>query len=229
VIPRPAGDELAVALRRDRERALGSLHVSRETLARLDNYVALLAKWQKATNLVAPSTLGSVWTRHILDSAQIAALGSEHRVWADLGSGAGFPGLVIAILSMDQGDATKLHLIESDQRKSSFLREAVRVTQAPALIHARRVEDTLSGLDGQVTAVTARALAPLHRLLGLAEPLLTTGAEGFFPKGEALGSELRQAAALFQFESRSVPSRTDENGRILVVRNLRRRTAPVGG
>ena len=218
----------AIALQHDRELALEALDVSRETVARLDAYVALLLKWQKAINLIAPSTLGAIWTRHILDSAQIAELGIEHRRFADLGSGAGFPGLVIAILSMDQGDATKLHLIESDQRKSSFLREAVRVTQAPALIHARRVEDTLSGLDGQVTAVTARALAPLHRLLDLAEPLLTTGADGFFPKGEALGSELRQAAALFQFESRSVPSRTDENGRILVIRKLRRRATSIG-
>ena len=140
----------------------------------------------------------------------------------------GFPGLVLAILSRDRGPACEFHLVESDQRKASFLREASRVTDAPAVIHPNRAEVVLPKLIGKVMAVTARALAPLDRLLILAEPLLTTGAEGIFPKGETLNSEIRQALWVFTFESRSVPSRTDENGRILFVRELRRRAAAGG-
>jgi 16S rRNA (guanine527-N7)-methyltransferase len=236
------------ALREDRERALASLDVSRETVGRLDAYVDLLVKWQRAINLVAPSTLKSLWTRHILDSAQIATLGAKHQSWADLGSGAGFPGLIIAILARDLGrdparnlardpardPATEwpepglFHLIESDQRKASFLREAARVTSVSVEIHACRAEDILPELRGKVTAVTARALAPLPSLLALAEPLLTTGAEGFFPKGETLSSELQRASEVFAFESRAVPSQSDEKGRILVIRDLRRRPASIG-
>ncbi|MFI5013775.1 MAG: 16S rRNA (guanine(527)-N(7))-methyltransferase RsmG [Hyphomicrobiales bacterium] len=213
----------------DRERALPLLNVSRETIGRLDLYVALLLKWQKAINLVAPSTLGTVWTRHILDSAQIAALGPEHRNWSDLGSGAGLPGLIIAILSSERGSESEVHLVESDQRKASFLREAARVTKAPAIVHAFRIEDAIDGLIGRVTAVTARALAPLPKLLELAEPLLTKGIEGFFPKGQALESELEQASILFDFEARLAASRTDKNGRIVIIRKLRRRAASIGG
>jgi 16S rRNA (guanine527-N7)-methyltransferase len=228
------------ALREDRERALASLDVSRETLGRLDAFVGLLVKWQRAINLVAPSTLKSLWTRHILDSAQIATLGAKHQSWADLGSGAGFPGLIIAILARDLArDPAKdqlseppepglFHLIESDQRKASFLREAARVTGASVEIHACRAEHILPELRGKVTAVTARALAPLPSLLALAEPLLTTGAEGFFPKGETLSSELQRASEVFAFESRAVPSQSDEKGRILVIRDLRRRPATIG-
>ena len=216
------------ALREDRERALASLDVSRETLGRLDAYVDLLLKWQRAINLVAPSTLKSLWTRHILDSAQIAILGAKHQSWADLGSGAGFPGVIIAVLARERAEPGRFHLIESDQRKASFLHEAARVTGVSAEIHACRVEDILPELRGKVTAVTARALAPLPSLLALAEPLLTTGAEGFFPKGETLSSELQRASEVFAFESRAVPSQSDEKGRILVIRDLRRRPASIG-
>jgi 16S rRNA (guanine527-N7)-methyltransferase len=232
--------DFASALQEDRERALASLNVSRETLGRLDAYVDLLVKWQRAINLVAPSTLKSLWTRHILDSAQIATLGAKHQSWADLGSGAGFPGLIVAILSSDRArdparDPAReragpglFHLIESDQRKASFLREAARITGVSVEIHACRAEDILPELRGMVTAVTARALAPLPSLLALAEPLLTTGAEGFFPKGETLSSELQRASEVFAFESRAVPSQSDEKGRILVIRDLRRRPASIG-
>jgi 16S rRNA (guanine527-N7)-methyltransferase len=220
---------MAVALQQDLERARGALNVSRETLGRLDDYVSLLLKWQKAINLVAPSTLGSMWTRHIVDCAQIADLGVGHRSWADLGSGAGFPGLVIAIVAAERNPSTEVHLIESDQRKASFLSEAVRVTAAPAIVHPLRIEDVVPRLVGRVTAVAARALAPLTRLLELAEPLLTTGADGFFPKGQALESELEQAAARFEFDKRLVPSITDRTGRIVIVSKLRCRAAPIGG
>jgi len=216
------------ALRRDREDALPGLDVSRETLMRLDAYVDLLVKWQSALNLIAPSTLPAIWSRHVLDSAQIAEIGAAHRSWADLGSGAGFPGLVVALLLDDprirQNRAPGVvHLVESDQRKASFLREAIRVTKAGAIVHACRVEEARGRLAGRVTAVTARALAPLRELLLLAEPLLTTRADGFFPKGQALDSELELAATHFLFDSQIVPSRTSKEGRVLVVSNLRRR------
>jgi len=212
----------------DRERVLAALEVSRETVERLDVYVALLLKWQTTINLISPSTLDRLWTRHILDSAQILSVGADHRNWADIGSGAGFPGLIMAILSLERAEPSVFHLIEGDQRKASFLREAKRVTEAPVLVHAERAEKLLPGLNGKVSAVTARALAPLPLLLALAEPLLTTGAEGFFPKGESLESEIEQAKKLFAFESQVTPSRTDEKGRILVVRDLRRRQAAIG-
>lgn len=218
----------AIALQHDRELALEALDVSRETVARLDAYVALLLKWQKTINLIAPSTLGAIWTRHILDSAQIAELGIEHRRFVDLGSGAGFPGLVIAILSIESSPAAEIHLVESDQRKASFLKEAVRLTNAPAIVHALRAEEVVESLIGCVTAITARALAPLPQLLELAEPLLTTGADGFFPKGQALDSELERASALFEFEAQLVRSRTDETGCIAVIRKLRRRATSIG-
>ena len=208
----------------DRKKAIGLLNVSRETLARLDCYARLIVKWQPAVNLVASSTLGSLWTRHILDCARIARIGSEHRRWLDLGSGAGLPGLVIAILLADH-PGTRVDLIESDQRKAAFLREAARLANAPACIHPVRIEKAVSGFAGKVTAVTARALAPLPRLLDLAEPLLTNGAEGFFPKGQALELELAQASARFAFEARIVSSEAEAKGRVVVIRGLQRRRA----
>jgi len=219
--------EPAAALRVDRARVLESLRVSRETLERLDLYADLILKWQKSINLIAPSTLPSLWTRHILDSAQIAELGGGQKCWVDIGSGAGFPGLVIALLAEDRGERSEVHLIESDRRKASFLREAARIARASVVIHAERAESALPSLSGRATAVSARALAPLAELLGLAEPLLTTGATGFFPKGQALESEIERASTLFEFEAELVPSRTDESGRIAVIRNLRRRPAPL--
>jgi len=215
----------AASLQQDRNRALERLGVSRETLARLDLFVQLLIKWQTTINLVAPSTLPIIWSRHVLDSAQIHELGPAHEKWLDLGSGSGFPGLVIAILLADR-PSREIHLVESDSRKASFLREAARVTRAPAIIHGSRAEAVLPNLAGRFGAVTARALAPLVELLKMAEPLLTTGAEGFFPKGQAVESELESASTLFAFEVELVQSRTDKHGRIVMIRNLRRRRAP---
>ena len=212
----------------DRERAIAALDVSRETLGRLDLYADLVAKWQRTINLIAPSTLASLWTRHMLDSAQIADLGRQHCFRADLGSGAGFPGLVIALIQQERYPDGVVHLVESDRRKASFLAEAARVTGAPALIHAERIDVALAPLRGKVTAVTARALAPLPKLLEYAEPLLTSGADGFFPKGQALDSELKRASALFEFQSRLVPSRTETSGKIAVIQAVRRRGGVAG-
>jgi 16S rRNA (guanine527-N7)-methyltransferase len=222
----PREGAVETEIQRDRLRALRTLDVSRETLERLEIYVNLLVKWQRTINLVSRSTLPRLWTRHIADCAQLAALGSAHRVWADLGSGAGLPGIVIAIMSMPRAGSTEVHLIERDRRKASFLREAKRVTGAPVNIHAVRAEDILPDLAGRVSAVTARALAPLADLLELAEPLLTTCATGFFPKGQALESELERASQIFEFEAQSVQSRTDKAGRIAIIRGLKRLAEP---
>jgi 16S rRNA (guanine527-N7)-methyltransferase len=200
----------------DREAAKALLPVSRETWARLDAYVALLRRWQAIKNLVAASTLPQIWTRHIADSAQLADLAPDARVWADLGSGAGFPGLVVAILRAET-DATLVHLIESDSRKAAFLREAVRVTGAPARVHNDRIERILPDLL-PLDVVSARALAPLPALLNLSGAALEKGAQGLFPKGQHLGNELTEATKSSKFLFEMIPSRTEKNARIVRVR-----------
>jgi 16S rRNA (guanine527-N7)-methyltransferase len=183
---------LAAQLAEDHREALRLVPVSRETGERLATYVDLLAHWRTKTNLIAESTFASVWTRHVADSAQLSALAPEARHWIDMGSGAGFPGLVIAIQLADIPGAV-VHLIESDQRKCAFLREAVRATGAPATIHATRVEAIDRASLGPVDAVTARAFAPLPLTLKLARTWIERGAVGVFPRGE---SAKDQVAAL---------------------------------
>src|SRR5271170_1253152 len=151
----------------DRREAQRLVPVSRETGDRLAAYVDLLARWRKTTNLIAESTFPSVWTRHIADSAQLLALAPTARRRIDMGSGAGFPGLVIAIQLADVPGAV-VHCIESDQRKCAFLREAVRATGVAAAIHPVRVEAIEVASLGAVDAVTARAFAPLPLTLKLA-------------------------------------------------------------
>jgi 16S rRNA (guanine527-N7)-methyltransferase len=206
----------------DRAAALRLVPVSRETEARLAILADLLRRWQARTNLVAPATLDHLWTRHIADSAQIVGLAPDVLTWADLGSGAGFPGLVIAAHLADRPGAV-VHLLESDQKKSAFLREAARQMAVPVRIHADRIEKALPGLAGQVEAVTARALASLEKLLSLAAPLLTTGARGFFLKGRDVERELVEASRSWVIEAQLVPSRTDLEARIVIVDHLARR------
>jgi len=203
----------------DRARAVALFgdSVSRETWDRLDRFVALLLKWQKTTNLVAPSTLQNLWTRHVADSLQLLDLAPAANRWIDLGSGAGFPGLVIACAL---GPTGEVHLVESNQKKASFLREAARVLALPAIVHAGRIEDLVA--EKPFDVVTARALAPLDRLIGYAIPLLTTGAVGLFPKGQDVGAELTQASKSWSIEAELIPSKTDPHGRIVVVRHARK-------
>lgn len=143
--------------------------VSRETRERLDIYAGLLRKWQRSINLVGPRTIGDLWNRHFTDSAQLLPLipsaeTPTTRVLVDFGSGAGFPGLVLAILG-----AGEVHLIESDQRKATFLREVARATGTPVTVHAKRIEQVA---PFPADVVSARALAPLNDLLGFAAPFL---------------------------------------------------------
>jgi 16S rRNA (guanine527-N7)-methyltransferase len=204
----------------DRARALALVPVSRETAARLDRFAALLLDWHGRMNLIAASTVPVLWTRHIADSLQLLAIAPAARKWADLGSGAGFPGLPIACALADQKSA-EVHLIESNKKKAGFLREAVRVTGAPAIVHAERVADFARGLRGGLDVVTARAVAPLPELLSIAYPLLKSGAQGLFLKGQDVEAELTEATKCWSIQASFVPSRTDPKSRIVVIREAK--------
>jgi len=182
--------------------------VSRETLARLQAYVALLAAWNPRINLVGPRTLEDVWRRHILDSAQLHRLiPAAARILVDLGSGAGLPGLILAILGVPE-----VHLIESDGRKAAFLREAARVTSVSAAIHARRLEQ-ITGFAADI--VTARALAPLPLLLNHAERFVAPHSILLFLKGKTVAEELTDARKAWKMRASQYPSATDPSGTIL--------------
>jgi 16S rRNA (guanine(527)-N(7))-methyltransferase RsmG len=182
--------------------------VPRETTERLTIYRDLLQLWNGRINLVSRGDLANVWHRHFLDSLQLCALMPPAVTRAiDLGSGAGFPGLVLAI-------ATGVHfdLIEADHRKAAFLREAARATGAPATIHVTRIENAAVA---PASLITARALAPLPNLLALAHPLMEIGAVALFPKGAGVDQELTGAAAAWNMRVERFPSQTDKAGVIL--------------
>ncbi len=187
--------------------------VSRETLAQLERYAAVLRKWNQAINLVGPATLPDLWRRHMLDSAQLLSLLPDRAAdvapleIADLGSGAGFPGLVLALCG-----AGRVHLIESDQKKATFLRQVIRETGAPAQVHAARIE---SLGDLRVDLVTARALAPLQRLLAYAKPLLDPGGLCLFLKGQGVDAELAALPPALRARITRHPSRSDPAGCVL--------------
>lgn len=196
--------------------------VSRETLARLETYAALLAKWQKAINLVAPNTLSDIWSRHFLDSAQLLPLApAGARRWLDLGSGGGFPGLVIAAMGVPE-----VHLVESDQRKAAFLREAARAMSVPATVHVQRIEAVdpaalHQAMGGAPDVISARALAPLPELLPLAQRLAGAGTLYLFPKGRQAEDELTAAQRYWTIGMVDMlPSQTDPAARILRIRGL---------
>lgn len=195
--------------------------VSRETLDRLVIYADLLQRWQKAVNLVAPSTLAEVWHRHFADSAQLAALIPLDAVrHADLGSGGGFPGLVLAIMLAERGRPSTV-LIESDQRKCAFLREVARHTRIAVEIVTKRIEIAETcRMVATVDVVTARALAPLERLFGLSAPVCTASTLGLFLKGRGVEQELADARRTWRFEHRLVPSMTQEGAFVVHVRHL---------
>lgn len=189
--------------------------VSRETLERLDLYVSLLRRWQASINLVSRTTLGDAETRHILDSAQLLPLLPEAaRILVDLGSGAGFPGLVLAILGVPE-----VHLIESDSRKCAFMREVARATATPVTIHNHRIE-RVEPFPADV--VTSRALAPLGMLLGYASPFLSEGGTCLFLKGRQVEDELAEARRQWSIKLDRTDSITDPGGTILRIREVTR-------
>ena len=199
-------------------------NVSRETLERLERYAALLEKWNRAINLVARGSLVDLWRRHMLDSAQLWPLlptvrGRPRRI-LDLGSGAGFPGLVLAIMGVPERGA-EVHLVESDEKKAAFLREAARIAEAPVTLHVQRIESLATF---PVDAVTARACAPLPRLLDYAAPFLgnyPSGAMaplGLFLKGRDIDRELTEVPEKWKMRVDLISSRTDPAARIVRIK-----------
>ncbi|PZU87066.1 MAG: 16S rRNA (guanine(527)-N(7))-methyltransferase RsmG [Chelatococcus sp.] len=208
----------------DRRRALRLTPVSRETEERLALLAAELQRWQAAKNLVSTATLRDVWTRHIADSLQLFRLAPEARRWLDLGSGGGFPGLVLGIC-LAETEGGHIDLVESNSRKCAFLRHAARVTGAPVTVHAARIEDVIADFTGKVEVVTARALAPLPQLIEWCEELLRTGTIGLFPKGQHLDAELTEASRYWKIQATTVVSVTDAAAGIVMLRSAERRAA----
>ena len=222
-MPKASQQAKSAILASDRAAALALTPVSRETEARLDRYVALLLEWQAKTNLVAPSTLPNIWTRHISDSLQLLSLAPSAKTWVDLGSGGGFPGVVLACALADVPDAT-VHLVERIAKKAAFLREAIRVTGSPGTVHPADIGDIVDRLAGSVDCVTARAVAPLHQLIGFAEPLVRQGAKALFLKGQDVEAELTEATKYWKIEPRLHSSRTGGHGWIVELDRIERRT-----
>lgn len=193
--------------------------VSRETIEKFRVYIGELARWQQIKNLVSSSTLNDVWSRHILDSAQLFAVAPTEKRWLDLGSGGGLPGVIIGILLSETGG--HIHLVEANARKCSFLRHVVRLTGASASVHHRRVEDCISQFDGTIDVVTARALAPLPQLVEWSKDVLRNGAIALFPKGQDVVSELTQTSRSWTMEHDLIVSRTDSSARIVRIRSIR--------
>jgi 16S rRNA (guanine527-N7)-methyltransferase len=212
-----SGDQaIAVDLSADKARALALVPVSRETEAKLDRFVDLLLRWQKTTNLIANSTIPEVWTRHVADSLQLLALAPDARIWIDLGAGGGFPGMAIAC-ALAERPGSAVHLVESNQKKAAFLREAARAAGAPAVVHAMRIEDFFKHFTGRADVVTARGLAPLGELVGLTESQLKRGAEALFLKGQDVEVELTEASKCWSIQATLLPSKTSARGRIVRV------------
>lgn len=196
--------------------------VSRETLDRLKTYEALLRTWQKTINLVSPATLDEIWHRHFADSAQLLAFAPEGgKFWLDLGSGGGFPALVLAILLAEKRPDARMTLVESDSRKSAFLGEVARKTGVAVEIRVERSEKAATQLKSQIKdVITARALAPLPKLLGLVQPFFSPQTVALFPKGREVQVEVDEARQQFDFDCSLAPSLTDAQARIVILRNL---------
>ena len=205
----------------DKRDALKLVPVSRETEQRLERFVDLLLTWQQTTNLISPATIPHLWTRHVADSLQLLDLVPAAKVWVDFGSGGGFPAIPVACALADRPNV-KVHLVESNGKKAAFLREAIRITGVPALVHQKRIEDCGDSFGDKVDVVSARALAPLKTLCDQAFPLIANGAVGLFPKGQDVAAELTEAAKYWRIEAETLPSRTSPEGRIVRVKGLKR-------
>ena len=209
----------ALDLSADRACALSLTPVSAATAKRLDDFVALFLQWQDKINLVAASTLPQLWTRHIADSLQLLDLAPDSRIWLDLGSGGGFPGIPLACALADEPGAL-VYLVESNGKKAAFLREAGRALGLPAQVHAERIENFGDSFTGKADVVTARALAPLKMLCDQAFPFLRGQAVGLFPKGQDVAAELTEASKYWRIQATTAPSRTSPEGCIVVIRQL---------
>lgn len=209
----------------DKRAALRLCPVSRETEERLDRYVALLLTWQSRTKLVAPSTLAKVWTRHIADSLQLLDIAGAGRTWIDIGSGGGFPGIVLASALTERPDA-HVHLVERNAKKAAFLREALRVTGARGTVHLMEIQKFVDSDPPAADYITARALAPLNVLLGMTAPLIDRGAKALFLKGQDVGAELTEATKYWNIGAKLHPSRTNLESRVVEIEQLSATGAP---
>ena len=204
----------------DRATFISKTSLPETVIARLDGYASLLEKWNPRINLVAPSTVPSLWTRHLLDSVQLWDVVPEAATsWTDLGSGGGFPGLVIAMIARDLRPDLHVTLVESDQRKATFMRSVSRETDTPVTVLAERIE----AVDcPPADVVSARALASLPKLLEFAERLMKPGGLGIFPKGANHESELAAALANWTFTLQKEPSQSNPDSAVLCIGDLAR-------
>ena len=186
-------------------------------MADLAAFKALLFDWNSRMNLVGPSAEAEFWSRHVLDSAQILDLAPQALTFADLGAGAGFPGIVLACLLKGRSEA-QVHLVESMAKRCRFLSEVVSQLGLPATVHNARAE----ALKIRVDVVTARACAPMVRLIGYAEPYLKMGAVGLFLKGQDVESELKEAAKSWRFDANLSPSISHTQGRVVALQRVSR-------
>ena len=198
----------------DREAFLKAFPVSRETEQRLEIYAATLTKWQAAINLVSESTLDEIWTRHLLDSAQLIEHLPQDGAIADLGAGAGFPGLVVSAIT-----DRPITLVEADSRKCAFLSNAARAMgiNKQVTLKNKRVEQLK---ETQFDCITARAFAPLDRLLTWAQTVSDTSTTFALLKGQSWQQEIEAAERLFDFKVEAIPSRTDEQARLLILNDV---------
>lgn len=195
-------------------------HVSRETIAELLAFEALFRKWSQAINLASSSTLDQLWERHIVDSAQLFCLAPKAKSWLDLGSGGGFPGVILAILLKDT-QGSRIDLVESNSKKAAFLRTAVGQAAAPATVHAQRVDAVWAKIPVP-QIVTARALASLRDLFVLSEPWLSNGATALFQKGRDYRREIDESGDDWSFDLVEHQSVVDKDSVVLQISNLRR-------
>jgi 16S rRNA (guanine527-N7)-methyltransferase len=195
-------------------------HVSRETVDNLCGFEELFRKWSKAINLASPSTLDQLWERHVVDSAQLFDMAPNAENWLDLGSGGGFPGVVLAIL-LKERPGGRIDLVESNGKKAAFLRTAIGQFSAPGTVHAARIDAVWTKIRNP-QIITARALASLSELFVLAEPWLTTGATALFQKGRDYRREIEESRYAWKFDLLERASVVDKDSVVLQVSNLRR-------
>ena len=198
----------------------GARLVGATTVARIEQFIELVLKWNSAINLVGRSTALQIWERHVLDSVQIFKCAApDQRVWLDLGSGGGFPGIVIAILADEFFPHLRVHLVESDKRKAVFLSESGRQLGLKLTVHANRIQDLA---PQQADVVSARALAPLDDLCAYAMPHLKSNGMCAFPKGASAQEEIETARKKWCFDIDQVPSITDSRASVLFLKDLKR-------
>jgi 16S rRNA (guanine527-N7)-methyltransferase len=202
---------------RDAASFAARIGASAAQVADLEQFRAMLTDWNERVNLVSAGSLAEFWPRHALDSAQVLGIVPAARTWVDIGAGAGFPGLVLAILLKGEAGA-KVHLVESVAKKCRFLEAVAEALNLPAQVHNDRAENLALKAD----VVTARAVAPLGRLLGFAKPYMAKGVIGLFPKGRAAETEIADARQAWRFTCNVIPSLSDPEGRVLKVEGLSR-------